>query len=46
MTVGPVSEFFPQRNDWNMYIEQLKFYYEAKNVLDDSSNLKSDFTKF
>ena len=36
MTASQVSEFNPQRNDWNMYIEQLKFFYEANNVSDDS----------
>ena len=29
-------KFNPQTDDWNMYIEQLKLFFEANNVSDDS----------
>ena len=40
---GQGLEFNPQTDDWNTYIEQLEYFYEANNDSDDSK--KSNFTE-
>ena len=36
MTVGKVSEFNLNEDDWNTYIEQLEFFFEANRISDES----------
>ena len=36
MTVGRVSEFNPNEDDWNTYIEQLEFSFKANRISDES----------
>ena len=36
MTVGRVSEFNLNEDDWNTYIEQLQFVFEAYRISDQS----------
>ena len=36
MYEGQGLEFNPQTDDWNTYIEQLEYFYEANNDSDDS----------
>ena len=36
MTVGRVSEFNPNEGDWNTYTEQLKLFFEANRISDES----------
>ena len=35
MTVGKVSEFITNKDDWKTYIEQLEFFFEANTILDE-----------
>ena len=36
VTVGKVSEFNPNEDDWNTYIEQLDFFFEGNRISDQS----------
>ena len=36
VTVGRVSEFNPNEDDWNTYTEQLELFFEANRISDES----------
>ena len=35
VTMGKVSEFNPDEDDWNTYIEQLELFFEANRISDE-----------